>query len=472
LKFFGILLLIPAVFSLIYRDGDLHIFLATAVVTTLFGFTVEQLCHEPGEVKELNRKEAFVIAILCWLAASVFGAIPYFLLPIFSNPIDALFESISGFTTTGATVLTQIEGLPHGILFYRSFTQWLGGMGIIVLGIAILPKLSAGGIQLMGSESPGPVMEKITPKIAETAKKLWFVYVMLSVLEILALVLSDMPLYDSITTTFSTLSTGGFSVKNTSIEAYDSALIEAVITVFMFLGGVNFLMHYYAFTGRFSKIYKNSELKFYTLLVAFFIAFITIDLWFSEYPRFLDALRYASFQVVSIMTTTGFDSINFDVWSEFALFILLSLMFVGACSGSTSGAIKVLRVLILLKNIFVRELNNLVKPHAMMVVRIDNRSVAPTVIASVTSFFILYLLIFVISVAMILAVEDISLMGALSACAATLGNVGPGINEVGPTHNYEFFTGFSKLVFCALMLLGRLEIFTILVIFTPMFWRK
>jgi len=472
LKFFGVLLLLPAICSLIYRDGDLFIFLGTALFTTASGFILEKLCYDSNQIEELNRKEAFFIALSCWLVAGVFGAIPYFMMSVFSSPIDALFESISGYTTTGATVLTEVESLPHGILFYRSFTQWLGGMGIIVLGIAILPKLSVGGIQLMGSETPGPIMEKITPKIAETAKKLWFIYFAISLLLVVSLLLAGMPVFDSIVTSFSTLSTGGFSIKNTGIAAYGSPLIEVIITIFMFLGGVNFVIHYYAFTGRFSKIIKNSEFKFYSLLVAFFIIIISFNLWKTHYPDYLDALRHSAFQVISLMTTTGFNSVDFNIWTEFAMFLLLVTMFIGGCAGSTSGSVKVLRILILLKKIFVREINTLIKPHAVLIVKVNNRTVPEAVIASVTSFFLLYVLFFVISVLIILAVEDISIMGSLSACAATLGNVGPGFEEVGATQNYNFFTGFSKLWLCFLMLLGRLEIFTILVIFTPMFWRK
>ena len=472
LKFFGILLLLPAVCSLIYEDVGLYIFLGTALFTTVSGFILEKLCYDSNQIEELNRKEAFFIALSCWVMAGVFGAIPYFMMSIFSSPIDALFESFSGYTTTGATVLTEVESLPHGILFYRSFTQWLGGMGIIVLGIAILPKLSVGGIQLMGSETPGPIMEKITPKIAETAKKLWFIYFAISLLLVVSLLIAGMPVFDSIVTSFSTLSTGGFSIKNTGIAAYGSPLIEVIVTIFMFLGGVNFLIHYYAFTGRFSKIIKNSEFKFYSLLVAVFIVIISFNLWKTHYPDYLDALRHSAFQVISILTTTGFNSVDFNVWTEFAMFFLLVAMFIGACSGSTSGSVKVLRILILLKKIFVREINTLIKPHAVLIVKVNNRTVPENVIASVTSFFLLYVLFFVISVLVILVVEDISIMGALSSCAATLGNVGPGFEEVGATQNYNFFSGFSKLWLCFLMLLGRLEIFTILVIFTPMFWRK
>lgn len=474
LKFFGLFLLVPAIVSFIYKDGDLFIFLLTASMTKLLGFLLEQATKECRHIDVMERKEAFFIAFLCWIAACLVGAVPYFLvpLPMFSHPVDALFESISGFTTTGATIVTDIESLPHGILFYRSFTQWLGGMGIVVLGIAILPKLSVGGVQLMGSESPGPIMEKITPKIAETAKKLWLIYIALSLMLITLLYFAGMPVFDSITTAFSTLSTGGFSVRNASIESYESASIEAILTIFMFLAGISFLLHYYLFTARLSKVIKNSELKFYALLTLVFIFIVTLNLWNNVYPTFSDALWHGSFQVVSILTTTGFSSADFNLWPSLSIFMFMIMMFIGACAGSTSGSVKQLRILILIKKVFSREINHLVKPKAVLPVRINTKPVNEYVIASVTSFFILYLLIFILAVFTILAIEDISIMGAVSACASSIGNVGPGFSEVGAMHNYMFLSSFSKLCLCALMILGRLELFTVIVIFAPMFWRK
>lgn len=474
LKFFGLFMLVPAIVSFIYKDGDLYIFLLTSILTTTLGFLLENITKACKHVNVMERKDAFFIAFLCWIVACLVGAVPYFLvpLPVFSHPVYAIFESVSGFTTTGATIVTDIESLPHGILFYRSFTQWLGGMGIVVLGIAILPKLSVGGVQLMGSESPGPIMEKITPKIAQTAKKLWLVYIALSLILVGCLYLAGMPVFDSITTSFSTLSTGGFSVRNASIESYASPFIEAILTFFMFLGGISFLLHYYVFTGRFSKVIKNSELRFYLLLTLVFISITTINLWGHQYQYFIDALRYGSFQVVSILTTTGFSSADFDLWPSLSVFMIMVMMFIGACAGSTSGSIKQLRVLILIKKVFSREINHLVKPKAVLPVRINTKPVNEDVISSVTSFFVLYLVIFILSVFVILAVEDISIIGAISACASSIGNVGPGFGEVGATHNYMFLSSFSKLWLCMLMILGRLELFTVIVIFSPMFWRK
>lgn len=472
LKLFGLLLLVPAVFSYIYHDGDLYIFFLTPLITVTSGLLLERAFCGFANTEVLERREAFLIAFLCWICAAVFGALPYLFIEPLSNPADALFESVSGFTTTGATVLSDIESLPHGILFYRSFTQWLGGMGIIILGIAILPKLSVGGIQLMGTEAPGPVTEKITPKIAHTAKRLWLVYLAMSLIFIALLNISGMPLFDSIATSFSTLSTGGFSVKNTSIESYGSSNIELLVTLFMFLGGVNFLLHYYSLSGKFSKVIRNSELRVYAILVVIFSLLLTINLWHMEYQSFFEALRHSVFQVVSIISTTGFSSANFDLWPSFSIFILLLLMFVGACAGSTSGSVKVLRIQILFKRILSVEIGRLVSPRAVSVLKVDNKMVSDKTISSVTGFILLYVSIFVLSVLVLLFLEDISIIGALSASAASIGNVGPGFQEFGTFQNYGFLSGFSKVWLSFTMLIGRLEIFTVLVIFSPVFWRK
>ena len=472
LKFFGIILFLPAIASLIYRDSDLYIFLLTAFFTSATGYVVEKSTKSAKLKMELSRKDAFFVALLCWLAASLFGALPYLFMPSVFSPIDAIFEAISGYTTTGATVITDIESLPHGLLFYRNFTQWLGGMGIIVLAIAILPKLSVGGMQLMSMEAPGPTAERLTPQIADTAKKLWLVYVGLSVLLVVLLFFSGLPGFEAITTSFSTISTGGFSVKNMSIGAYDSPLIESVMIIFMVIGGSNFLLLYLLFSGKSFRIFTSSEFKFYIFLLVLFIVIVSLDLWIYRYPGFFQSLRYSSFQVVSIMTGSGFTSVDFGLWTNFSIFALLTLMFIGGCAGSTTGSMKVIRILVLVKK-GIREVDHLVKPKAVLPVRIDKKPVSDEVISSVTSFFLLYMVIFVFSVLIILSVEDkISVMGALSACAATLGNVGPGFEEVGAAQNYNFLNGFSKLWMCFLMLLGRLELFTILVFFSPMFWKK
>ena len=472
LKYFGFIMLIPAVISLIYGDNELFGFIITSFVTTVTGYLLEIITKEAAEHKEISRQEGFLIAALCWVLACLFGALPYLLFDVFSHPVDAIFESFSGYTTTGATVLAEIESLPYGILFYRSFTQWLGGMGIIILAIAILPRLSVGGMQLMGHEAPGPTTEKLTPRISETAKKLWSVYVIMSVVCCVLLYLAGISVFESITTAFSTLATGGFSVKNASIGGFNNGWVEIIVMVFMFLSGLNYVLLYYLFTGKKKNIFKGSEIRFYLLLVVVFISFIVFDLMVNHLMDLKDAIRYSSFQVISILTTSGFHTSEFDHWPSFAIFMIFTLMFIGACAGSTSGSIKSLRILILIKKGY-REINSLIKPRAVLPVRINSHIVDRDIISSITSFFILFIFIFVVSVLIIsFAEDDISILGSISASAAAITNVGPGFAEVGASQNYGFLSGFTKIYLCFLMLLGRLELYTILVLFTPLFWKK
>jgi trk system potassium uptake protein TrkH len=471
LKFLGLIMLVPAICSIIYGEDDHWVFVVSAFLTTLFGFTLEILTKPKDELEELDRKEGFLVASLIWVTAGIFGAIPYILFGVFQDPIDALFESISGFTTTGSSVLTDVEVLPHGILFWRNFTQWLGGGGIIVLGIAILPRLAVGGMQLMALEATGPTTEKLTPRIAETAKRFWGVYLILSGLQVLLLVLAGMPLFDSVLHMFSTLSTGGYSNKNLSIGAYGDPLIEVIVIVFMFIGGMNFVLHYYGLIkGDYKRLLSDSELRFYFFLILGAIVFMSLELWIKMYPNFLEALRFASFQVVSIGTTTGFATANFDLWPSFSKWLLVILMFIGACAGSTSGAIKDIRIMILFKKGYY-EIYRLIYPKAVLPIRLGKKAAGEEIISSIMVFFLLYLLIFLIASLLIMA-DGVPIITTISACAATMGNVGPGLGEVGPVLNYAGLSGFTKIILSLLMLLGRLELYTILVLFIPVFWRK
>ncbi|MCI0455097.1 MAG: TrkH family potassium uptake protein [Candidatus Dadabacteria bacterium] len=463
-------MLVPAACSLIYGEDDHWVFVVSAFLTTSFGFALEKLTRTSDESEEFERKEGFFIASLIWITAGIFGAIPYILSGALKNPIDALFESISGFTTTGASVIKDVEILSHGVLFWRNFTQWLGGMGIIVLGIAILPRLAVGGMQLMSLEAPGPTTEKLTPRIAETAKKLWGVYLMLSGLQILLLFLAGMPLFDSVVHMFGTMSTGGYSIKNLSIGAYGSPLIDAIIIAFMFIAGMNFVLHYWLFKGDYKRLLSDSELRFFFILCLGAIGFMSLELWLRMYPSFLEALRFASFQVVSIVTTTGFATANFDVWPPFSKWLLVILMFIGGCAGSTSGAIKNIRIMILFKKGF-NEIYKLIYPKAVLPIRLGKKAASEEVISSVTGFFLLYLLIFLIASLLIMA-DGVPIITTISACASTLGNVGPGLGEVGPVLNYSGLSRFSKIIFSLLMLLGRLELYTMLVLFIPLFWKR
>jgi len=471
LKLLGAVMVIPAVFPLLYGEDDLTAILASAAITIIFGFALERTTRPRGPVTELGRKEGFLVATLAWLACSIFGALPFIVYGALPNPADAFFESVSGFTTTGSSVFRDVETIPGGILFWRSFTQWLGGMGIILLGIAILPRLAVGGMQLMGHESTGPTTEKITPRIAETAKSLWIIYVALSAVLVLLLVLAGMPLFDSVLHTFATLSTGGFGIKNASVAAYNSALIDYILTLFMFIGGTSFVLLYWLTKGKPGKLWKSSEFRFYLIFNLVAILLVALEIRLTVYPSFLDALRYSSFQVVSISTTTGFVTANYDLWPAFSQFVLLLLMFVGACAGSTSGAIKNIRILVLLKK-WHQEMRQLIYPRSVIPIRVDGKPVSAEVLSSIGTFCLVYIFVFVAGTLLVTAAEDLPLMTAVSASATALGNVGPGFGEVGPIGNFAGLTDFSKIVLSILMLLGRLELFTLLVLFTPAFWRR
>lgn len=462
---------VPAIVSLLYKENDVWAFVISAVFTSSFGFILEIITKPKERSQEIERREGFLIAALAWFAASLFGAIPYLIYGVFNSPIDAWFESVAGFTTTGATAIKNIESLPNGILFWRSFSQWLGGMGIIVLAIAILPRLAVGGMQLMGLEAPGPTTEKITPRIAETAKKLWGIYVLLSAVLVVILLFAGMPIFDSILQSLSTLSTGGFSPKNLSVGSYNSSLIDAVITIFMFLAGINFVLLYWSLKGDFRKLGQNSEFKFYLLINVIVITVVSLELWTTVYPSFLEALRYGSFQVISISTGSGFTTTNYDIWPSFSKWFILLLMFFGGCAGSTTGSVKIIRIMVLFKKGF-QELHKIIYPHAIIPIRVNSKPISDEIVSSITSFFLIYVFIFLVSSLVVLAVEDLPILTAISACAASLGNVGPGLGQVGPIGNYSDLTILTKIILTLLMIIGRLELFTILVILTPTFWKK
>ena len=467
----GLLMLVPALCSALYGGEDLSAFLVSAAVTSLAGAAVALGFRVPGAPADMRRRDGFLIAALCWAAASVFGALPYFLHGVFESPVDALFESTAGFTTTGATALSAIEGLPKGMLFWRNFTQWLGGMGMIVLGVAILPRLFVGGVQLVGLEAPGPTTEKFAPKIAETAKKLWVMYMALTVVLCVLLLFGGMSFFDALTHSFSTIATGGFSCRDASVGAYDSVYVQGVITLFMFLGGTSFVLHYHLFSGRPRMFLRSSEFRFYLFFTLAATMFIALELRQTHvYETFSEALRYGSFQVVSIITTTGFTTTDFDAWPPFVKWILFLLMFFGACAGSTSGSMKAVRIMVLFKKGH-RELRRLVYPNLVSPIKIDGKAISEKAVSGVTSFFILYVFIFAFLTLAVLMLEDLSLESAVSAAAAAITNVGPGFDEVGPASSYASLGSATKVVLSAAMIVGRLELYTVLVLFTPSFWK-
>ncbi len=458
----------PLAVSLIYQDGTAIYFLATIGLVVFSGLILILTFRSPGQ--EIRHREGMAVVTLGWVSAGFFGSLPYYMTGVLDRFIDCLFESFSGFTTTGASIMTNIEMLPQGILFWRDLTHWLGGMGIIVMTIAILPLLGVGGMQLFKAEAPGPVTDRLKPRITETAKTLWKVYLVFTGAEVLLLYLGGMELFDSFCHTFGTLATGGFSTKSASIGHYQSAYFDTVITVFMLISGINFTLHYQALSGNIKAFYKNSELRFFLAIFLTASILITWSIWKSHVPSLGESVRLATFQTASILSTTGYTTTDFEQWPSFARIILLTLIFIGGSAGSTGGSIKVLRVMLLLKHSY-RELRHLIHPRAVIPVKLQGRIVPDEVMFSVWGFFILFLALFIVA-ALLLTIMGIDLTTSLTAVAASIGNIGPGLGSVGPTENYAHLPQAAKTVLILCMLLGRLEVYTVFILFVPEFWKK
>lgn len=459
-------MLLPLIVALYYREhASINIFITSIIITTLTGALLSLTLKYDDEFR---RQESFAIVALGWLIVALFGAIPYLLSGL--HPIDAIFESMAGFTTTGSTILTDIENHTRSFLFWRSLTQWLGGMGIIVLVLAIAPGLELAGRQLFQAETPGPTSDKLTPRLKATAKILWTAYVLISLIEMLLLHLTGLPLYDAVTTTFSTMATGGFSPRGESIMAYRSPLVEVIIIVFMFIAGANFALHYRTLLVDRKSLIRDREFQAYTALIIIASLLIAAHLTLTTGLKPLESLRTGMFQVVSIMTTTGFATADFNQWGDFPKTILLVLMFIGGCAGSTGGGMKVVRVILLIKYGY-RELFRALHPHVVKPVRLGGKAVSVEILQSVFAFIILYILAFVTGT-LILSSLGVDLITSLSASATTLGNVGPGFNLVGPMANFAGIPAIGKIVLILNMWIGRLEVITVLVLFIPEFWRR
>lgn len=438
-----------------------------AAITLAAGLILMRFTRGPID---LTRRDGFGIVAFGWLAASLFGALPYLFSGAIAHPVDAVFETMSGFTTTGASVLTDLESLPRGILFWRSLTQWIGGMGVLVLCVAILPFLGVGGMQIYRAEMPGPSKERLTPRIARTAEYLWGVYLTLSVLELLFLRLGGLSWFDACCHTFTTLSTGGFSTLTASVGGYNRLYVEVVITVFMLLASINFALHFRAATGKPLHYAKDPECR--AFLGIWFVASLLLawNTWGKIYPTFGEAIRAAVFQCASILTTTGYATADFDLWPNLSRALLVALMFCGGCAGSTAGGIKVVRIQVMLKTI-ARELRTYMQPHAIVHVKLGRKPVEPDTVSNIAVFLIIFVCIFTgASVLMTFWTPD--LVTAATSVAATLGNIGPGLAAVGPAETFAFIPAPGKILLTACMLLGRLELFTVLVLFMPGFWRR
>jgi trk system potassium uptake protein TrkH len=467
LLFLAAALLVPVPFSLYYADGAGNDFVLSAVValvtgTALFkGFTSQ---------KELSVREGFAVVTFGWVLYAVFGALPYVFSGSIPSFLDACFETMSGFTTTGATILAEIETLPKSILLWRALTQWLGGMGIIVLSLAILPMLGVGGMQLFKAEVPGPTADRLKPRIQDTAKLLWGVYVFLTAAEVILLMMGGMPFYDAICHAFATMATGGFSIRNASVGAYGSAYIDWVITFFMFMAGVNFSLHYHVLRGRVREYFSNQEFLFYLFLTVGAAGILVVLNHGTVYTSIVDNLRYSAFQATSILTTTGFGTADYEGWPVLAQYLLVFLMFVGGCAGSTGGGMKVARILLLFKHAQV-QLFRLIHPRAVRLVKLGDTPVDRDVMQAILGFFALFMAVFVVA-SFLMAAAGMDIISAGASVIATLSNIGPGLGSVGPVDNYSHIAPFGKSVLIFCMLMGRLELFTVMVLFLPSFWRK
>jgi len=429
------------------------------------GLLLKRLCPKPAE---LSVREGFLIVALTWVVSSVLGALPFMISGAIPSFTDAFFETMSGFTTTGASILKDIEALPKSLLFWRSTTHWLGGMGVIALAVAIFPALGVGASQLFKAEAPGPIKEKISPRISETAKLLWIIYLLFSVVETLLLMGGGLNLYDSLCTTFGTMATGGFSPRNASIGAYKSPYVDYVVIVFMFLAGANFNLHYWALRGKMT-VYRDSEFRFYTGVTLLAVGIIVFARWLAGTVWSESMIRSSLFQTVSIVTTTGFITDDYEKWPLLTRLVLLLLMFVGGCTASTGGAIKNVRVCVLFKYLS-SELKKVFHPHGVFPVKLRNKPLTESTVSNIVGFIILYILLFVAGV-MCMAGMGLDLDTSIGSVAATLGNVGPGLGTVGAVDNYSAVPILGKWVLSFMMLAGRLEIFTVLVLLMPRFWR-
>jgi trk system potassium uptake protein TrkH len=467
--FFGLTMIIPIAFGLYYRDQSVIPLLKSMAITLIAGFILYKFF---GGVKTeyLSQREGMAIVAIGWTAIGIFGALPFYLGNVFNTFIDAFFESVSGFTTTGATVLNNVEAVAEGFLLWRSFIQWLGGMGIIVLSLAILPFLGVGGMQLYKAEVPTPVPDKLKPRIRDTARILWKVYALISLAEVILLMLGGMGLYDALNHTFTTMPTGGFSTKNASIAYFDNLYFEIIIIFFMLMAGINFSLHYQMMRGKPLVLWRDSECRFFLGAVFLLVVVVSLDIYGSVYEKMSQAIRFAAFQVVSIVTTTGYTTADFEKWPAMSQFILLFGMFLGASAGSTGGGAKCLRVMVYFKYCY-KELFSLIHPHAITYVKIGGKAVPVDVMRSVLGFLGLYAGLLVLC-STILAGMGVDFMTSISSVAATIGNVGPGLGMVGPLDHYAHIPYFGKWLLIWCMLLGRLEIYTLIIFFVPEFWRK
>jgi len=484
--FNGGFMLLSALVGFIYKDSANKGIALAGIVTIIIGLIMRFATKDFA--KKIKKKEGYLIVTFGWIFLTLTGTFPYLFSGTIPNFTNAFFETMSGFTTTGASILNDIESMPKGILFWRSMTHWIGGMGIIVLAIAILPLLGIGGMQLFAAEAPGPSADKLHPRITDTAKRLWYIYLGFTVLQAILLKAAGMTIFDAINHAMCTLSTGGFSTKNASVAYWnDSPLIQYIIIVFMFIAGTNFVLSYFALKGKISKVINDEEFKFYFLLVILTTLITSVIIYFYvnvsinptetqliAHPMVLgqaeSSFRHALFQVLTVITTTGFVSADFTIWTPFLSIMFFMLMFFGASAGSTAGGVKIVRHIIMVKN-SILEFKRTIHPHAIIPVRFNNKSVTKEIVFNIMAFFILYMITFGLGAA-VFGIMGLDFITSIGTAASSLGNVGPSFGVLSPVNNYDSLPDIGKWWAAFLMLLGRLELFTVLIILTPYFWRS
>ncbi len=458
-------MILPMLVGLLYGESPRSFLLAIGI-TTIVGLLLSLLKSD----NKFFPREGFFSVGLIWVLFGVFGALPFYFSGYFESYIDCLFECISGFTTTGASILTAVEHLPKGILFWRSFTHWLGGMGVLVLTIALMPTLGNRSVFLMQAESPGPVKSKLVPKTAQSSKILYAIYLGWTILMILCLCLAGMPLFDSITTAFGTAGTGGFGVRDLSIASYNSPAIEIIVTIFTAVFSINFSLYFLILCGKWKRALKSDELRFFLILLLAATAVISINIYGTYFENWGDAIRHAAFQVITIISTTGFSSTDFNLWPELSRWIIIIMMFIGACAGSTGGGMKCSRVLLMLKSLR-REINQAIHPRSVHVVKLDGQVVDEPVLQRAHVFIATYLILLLCGT-LLISLDNLSMTTNFTAVLSCLSNIGPGLDQVGPLSNYSLFSDFSTLVLSLLMVIGRLEVFPILILFSRSAWKR
>jgi len=484
--FNGGFMLLSALVGFFYKDTSVMDITVAGVVTISIGLIMRYATKD--FTKQIKKKEGYLIVTLGWVFLTLTGTLPYLITQTIPSFTNAFFETMSGYTTTGASIINDIEAMPYGILFWRSMTHWIGGMGIIVLAIAILPLLGIGGMQLFAAEAPGPSADKLHPRITDTAKRLWYIYLGFTVLQAILLKFAGMTVFDAINHAMCTLSTGGFSTKNASVAYWnDSPLIQYIIILFMFIAGTNFVLSYFALKGKFSKVLHDEEFKYYALLVVFSTVIATIIIYLFAnvsveptnmqaiaHPKVLGNLessfRHALFQVLAVITTTGYVTADFTIWTPFLSILFFTLMFFGASAGSTAGGVKIVRHIIMVKN-SILEFKRSLHPHAIIPVRFNHKSVTKEIVFNIMAFFILYMVTFGVGAA-VFGLIGLDFITALGTAASSLGNVGPSFGALSPVNNYDSLPAVGKWWAAFLMLLGRLELFTVLIVLTPYFWKN